>query len=189
MKHIYCASYKNCLIRPVYYEDIELFRKWRNNETLSRYLTPVGTITKVMQEKWFENNQNDPDIITFAVEETQNLKRMVGSASLYEFVDGQAEVGKTIIGDDEARGKSLGFYSELMTVYIGFQVLGLKKIVARIHEDNMASIKRSKRLGYTVTGKHPFVTGGCELELMATKEQFEQAHPYLSEIKIFEDNK
>lgn len=153
---------------------------------LSRYLTPVGEITKEMQERWFESNQTDHNIISFSVVETENLHRMVGSASLYDFVGDQAEVGKTIIGDDEARGKSLGFYSELMAVYIGFEKMGIKKIVARIHEDNVASIKRSKRLGYTVTGKHPFEGGGYELELSTTKEQFEQTHPYLSEIKIFE---
>lgn len=186
MKHTYCASYKNCLIRPVHHEDIELYRLWRNNQVLSRYLTPVGQITKEMQEHWFERNQADPNIISFSVEETENLNRMVGSASLYDFVGDQAEVGKTIIGDDEARGKSLGFYSELMAVYIGFEKLGLKKIVARIHEDNTASIKRSKRLGYIVTGKHPFESGGYEVELMTTKEQFLKAHPYLPEIKIFE---
>lgn len=189
MKHIYCASYKNCLIRPVHHDDIEFYRLWRNNQMLSRYLTPVGEITKEMQENWFINNQEDPDIVTFSVEETVNLNRMVGSASLYEFVGDQAEVGKTIIGDDEARGKSLGFYSELMAVYIGFERLGLKKIVARIHEDNVASLKRAKRLGYTITGKHPFEGGGYELELMSTKEQFAETHPYLSEIKIFEEKK
>ncbi|WP_078096978.1 GNAT family N-acetyltransferase [Agathobaculum desmolans] len=187
MKHRYCAEYKNCKIRPVWHEDIELYRIWRNNEMLSRYLTPVGKITPEMQEKWYKNNQEDPDVISFSVEETVDLKRLVGSASLYEFVGNTAEVGKTIIGDDDARGKSLGFYSELMTVYIGFEKLGLEKIVARIHEDNVASMKRARRLGYTITGKHPFENGGYECELMATKEQFYTTHPFLHEIHIYEE--
>ena len=92
-----------------------------------------------------------------------------------------------MIGDDEARGKSLGFYSELMAVYVGFEKLGLERIVARIHEDNQASMKRSRRLGYTVVGKHPFVSGGFECELECSKEQFYAAHPELSEITIFEE--
>ena len=187
MKHSYCAQYRNCLIRPVRESDIELLRVWRNNTALSRYLTPVGEITPQMQADWYRRNQADPDIITFAVEETRDFHRMVGSASLYEFVGTTAEVGKTMIGDDEARGKSLGFYSELMTVYIGFEKLGLERIVARIHEDNQASMKRSRRLGYTVVGKHPFISGGFECELECTKQQFYAAHPELPEIRIFEE--
>lgn len=187
MKHSFCAEYKNCRIRPVHYEDIELFRIWRNNEALSRYLTPVGEITREMQDEWYRKNQKDENIVTFAVDETENFNRMIGSASLYNFSEGQAEIGKTIIGDDQARGKSLGFYSELMAVYIGFQKLNLERIIARIHEDNVASIKRSKRLGYIVTGQHPFISGGNELELTTTKAHFQEVHPYLSEIKIFDE--
>ena len=187
MKHSYCASYKNCLIRPVRESDIELLRVWRNNTKLSRYLTPVGEITPEMQMEWFHRNREDPNIITFVVDETDKLHRMVGSASLYDFAGTTAEVGKTMIGDDEARGKSLGFYSELMAVYVGFEKLGLERIIARIHEDNQASMKRSRRLGYTVVGKHPFSSGGFECELECSKEQFYAAHPELSEIKIFEE--
>lgn len=187
MKHRYCAEYKNCLIRPLRHEDIELYRLWRNNEMLSRYLTPVGQITPEMQEEWFLKNQEDSNIVTFTAVETEAFKRAVGSASLYDFTGHTAEIGKTIIGDDEARGKSLGFYSELMAVYVGFEKLGLEKIVARIHEDNVASMKRSRRLGYTITGRHPFITGGYECELSATKEQFMECHPFLSEVRIFEE--
>lgn len=187
MKHNFCAEYKNCKIRPVHQEDIELLRVWRNNQQLSKYLTPVGEITPLMQQEWFERNQEDPNIITFAVEETRDFKRLVGSASLYDFNGTTAEVGKTMIGDDEARGKSLGFFSELMTVYVGLEKLNLQTIIARIHEDNIASMKRSKRLGYTIVGKHPFITGGNECELVTTKAQFESNHPYLSEIHIYEE--
>nr|WP_297172695.1 GNAT family N-acetyltransferase [uncultured Agathobaculum sp.] len=186
MKHMFVAEYKNCRIRPVLHRDIEFFRVWRNNTSLSKYLTPIGEITPQMQEEWFNKNQADTDIVTFSVDETRDYNRVVGSASLYNFSGHTAEVGKTIIGDDEARGKSLGFYSELMTVYVGFVKLQLEEIIAHIHEDNIASMKRAKRLGYTIIDKYLLSSGGFECKLMTTKKQFINNHPDLSEIRIFE---
>lgn len=191
MRHHFCAEYENCKIRPLRHEDIELLRIWRNNQALSKYLTPVGEITPEMQEEWFIRNQADENIVTFAVEETKQFKRMIGSVSLYDFQDSAAgrlaEVGKSMIGDDEARGKSLGFLSELMADYIGFQRLNLALIIARIHENNAASMKRAKRLGYTIIGSHPFVDGCREIDMNTTKAQFEQCHEFLPQIRIFEE--
>lgn len=184
MKHNFCAEYLNCRIRPVIQDDIEAFRLWRNNKALSQFLAPTRQITSEMQEKWFESNLLDRDIITFSIDETKELCRVVGSVSLYYFSNGVAEVGKTIIGDDEARGKSLAFYGEMMAMFIGFQALGIEKITTKTHENNASGMKLVNRLGFEKCGKHPFDGGGDEYDFIVTKEQFEKFHPFLQAVKI-----
>lgn len=187
MEHTFRAAYQNCLIRPLRESDIEHLRVWRNNTQLSRYLTPIPEITPAMQLDWFHRSQSDPNILTFAVEETLRFRRLIGSVSLYDFQGTVAEVGKIMIGDDEARGKSLGFYSNLMTAYIGFEKLGLTRVIAHVHEENQASMKCFLRIGYTVTGRRPFMQDGYECELECSREHFYAAHPELPEISIQEE--
>lgn len=186
MKHTFAAEYEHVRIRPLQEQDIELLRTWRNDENLSEFLTPVGTITAEMQRDWFYKYLEDDSIATFAIEEINELKRVVGSVAVYDFKGDTAEVGKIVVGDPEAKGKKIGYYGLLLAMYIGYQKMGVNMYLGEVHEDNMSAKTNDLRAGFIVKGKHPFMKGGYELEMELPKEHFFEVHKFLDDVKLYQ---
>ena len=176
MKHTYCASYKNIRLRPLEEKDIEALRVWRNDRSQTQFLRRLPEITPAMQQTWYRNYLEDPDEMIFAIEETEQLSRMVGSVALYDFHGSVAEEGKIQIGDPEAHGRGIGRDSIALALVIGFQKLGLQKIKSSVHRENIASYKSHRAVGFQVTGHHPAPVGGIEDEMEITEEMFCRAN-------------
>ena len=184
MKHSYGAGYQNILIRPLEENDIEKLRVWRNDDSQTKYLRKIDTITPEMQKKWYDNYLKDQNVIAFAIDETEQLKRMVGSVSLYHFNGKVAEIGRIQIGDMEARGKGIGGKSFVLAMQIGFRQLGLEKITASVHRENAAAYKSYMKIGFCVTGSHPAPMGGIEDEIEINETMLAKANCYTDEIKF-----
>lgn len=184
MEHNFSASKGRLLLRPLREDDIEYLRKWRNDPEQTKYLRPIGFITPQMQKKWFEAYRINQNEITFAIEETQNLNRIVGSISIYDFAGGSAEIGKIQIGDPSAHGQSFGSISVELALYVAFLKLGLKRVTASVHRDNIASRKTFERAGFNVVGNHPSVIGGIEDIFEIDEQSFHKANPDCSEIML-----
>ncbi len=182
MLHKYCAIYENVKLRPLCYEDIEQLRIWRNDKKKTSFLRPIEYISEEMQIKWFSSYLKDQNQIIFAIEETADLHRMVGSVALYDFNDTVAEIGKIQIGDDEAHGKGIGRKALLMASKIGFVKLGLNKIIASVHQKNIPSHFNFDKLGFEIYGSHDSVVGGLEDELQITSEKLVALNPNVKEI-------
>lgn len=182
MKHTYGAVYQDVRLRPLAKKDIEKLRIWRNDVSKTRFLRRIGEITPQMQEKWFERYQADEDEIIFAIDEISELHRIVGSVALYNFAGDTAEVGKIQIGDNEANGRGIGRKSLVMAMWIGFQKLGLKKIVGAVHPDNISAYKNDIKIGFQVVGKHPAPNGGFEDEIEIDAEKLSQINEYAPKI-------
>ena len=112
---------------------------------------------------------------------------MVGSVAVYGFRGDEAEVGKIVVGDPEAKGKKIGYYGLLLAMYVGYQKMGVNTYLGDVHEDNMSAKTNDLRAGFIVTGKHPFVKGGYELEMVLPKKHFEEVHDFLDEIRLYEE--
>lgn len=184
MKHNYSAAYANVLLRPLIAEDIEKLRVWRNNTQQTRFLRPVGHITPQMQQNWFDSYLEDPDMVVFAIVENSRLNRMVGSLALYSFHGDEAEIGKIQIGDPEAAGHGLGKISLVLAMWIGFQKMGLKKIVASVHQENIAAHKTDMKIGFRIVGDHPSVVGGLEDEIEIDESRLCEVNTYTDEIAL-----
>lgn len=148
MKHNYQKKYKNVLIRQIEQKDIEIMRQWRNNPNNSRYLRKIPFITEEMQIKWYNNYLYNTDEMCFAIEEIENLHRVVGSLSLYNFFANQAEYGKVLIGDKEAHGKNVGVNSLKAVLYIAFTTLKLKRIILHVYKENIPAVKVYTKVGF-----------------------------------------
>lgn len=186
MKHNICAEYKHVRIRPLKKEDLEYLRLWRNDKNMSTFLRPIDEITSQMQQEWFKKECEDITSVTFAIEEIDEINRIVGSVAIYDIKKAEAEVGKIVVGDPAAKGKKIGYYGLLLAMYVGYEKLGIEKFFGEVHEDNMSAKINDLRAGFIVTGKHPFVNGGCELEMNLPKKHFYKIHGFLNEIKIYE---
>lgn len=184
MKHNLGAEYLDVRLRPLIKEDIEKLRIWRNDTSKTQFLRKIGEITPEMQERWFEAYLGNQDEIVFAIEETVDLKRVVGSVALYNFTDKTAEVGKIQIGDAEANGRGIGRKSLVMAMWIAFKKLGIEKIVGSVHQDNIAAHKNDMKIGFKIVGKHPAHVGGYEDEIEIDEKALTEANGYTEQIVL-----
>lgn len=152
MNHNYTVNYQNVTLLPLTKEHIELLRKWRNDSKNSRFLRSIPFITPEMQENWYETYLANEDELCLVIYENQVLKRVVGSLSLYEFHDKQAEFGKILIGDEEAHGKSVGYHAILAVLKIAFEELKLEKVVLRVYDENIAAKRIYEKAGFKKVG-------------------------------------
>ena len=184
MKHNYYAEYDNVRLRPLREEDIEKIRVWRNDTENSKYLRKIGHISPEMQKKWFDAYLNNEDELIFAIEETKEFGCLVGSVSLYNFTNEQAEFGRILIGDRRTSGRGIGRISSVLAMHIGFECLGINKIVASVHEKNLRAYSTYMKIGFEVVGKHPFGDGDYELEIEMSKARLKNVNSYVNEINI-----
>ena len=184
MKHQYSAVYDNVRIRPLEKSDIENLRKWRNSEDKTQYLRKISYITPQMQEEWYERYLKNTDEVTFAIDETKDLNRMVGSVSLYNFNGNTAEIGKIQIGDEEANGRGIGRKSLVMAMSIAFKMMNIDKIVGSVHQENIAAHKNDIRIGFQIVGKHEAPMGGIEDEIEIDEKKLMEVNTYVDKIII-----
>ena len=148
MKHFYFGKLEDIELRPLSFEDLETLRNWRNDKNLTKYLRPIAYITKEMQEKWFLDYLEDKDIFTFSIFETNELKRLVGSVSIYNFRSSKAEIGKIQIGDSEAHGRGIGKKALAVAMKIGFEKMGLSIFDISINQNNVPSYNNAVAIGF-----------------------------------------
>lgn len=186
MRHDYSARLDNILIRPLNENDIELLRAWRNNRENTKFLRDIGYITEEMQKRWYHGYLENEHDLVFAIEDTGDLKRVVGSLSLYDWQKESktCEIGRIQIGDIEAHGKGIGRKTLVMAMKIAFQSLGIKKIVASVHPDNVQAYHNDMKVGFRVVGEVPSVVGGNELLLEMFEEDARSKNPYYDQIIV-----
>ena len=178
MKHDICKTYKNIKLRAIETKDLENLRVWRNDGTTTlKYLSKIDYITPEAQLGWYNRDLENQNSYTFAIEETEELKRLIGSTALYNFNNDTAEFGRILIGDDAARGRGWGVLATSVCLHIGFSVFDLTGIVAYVHEDNLAAWKAYEKCGFEVTGKRD-----DELEIFIAKEMFYKTNSFMEGI-------
>ena len=189
MNHNIVVNYKHVRIRPLVEEDIEKLRIWRNDSNLNEYLRKIDNITTEAQIAWWKNDCKDETVATFAIDEVESLNRIVGSVSIYNIRSHTAEIGRIVVGDHEAKGKKIGYFALLMAMYAGYQRLDIKEYYGEVHEDNKPAYINDMRAGFIVTGKHPYESGGYELEMILPKDHFCKVHDFLDNFMIGDADK
>lgn len=186
MRHDYSARLEDILIRQLSEDDIELLRAWRNDRENTKFLRDIGYITEEMQLKWYKGYLDNEHDLVFAIEDTGELKRVVGSLSLYDWNKdtNTCEIGKIQIGDSAAHGKGIGRKALVMAMKIAFQKLGITKIVASVHPDNVQAYHNDMKVGFRVIGEIPSVAGGNELLLEMFEEDARSKNPYYDRIIV-----
>lgn len=147
-------TYKNVALKPISENELEYLRSWRNDPENTRYLRQIPYITPEMQKRWYETYLANADEMTFAIYETRELCRVVGSLSLYDFCDGEAEFGKILIGDSEAHGKSIGLNATVALLKIAFTSLKLNKVRLHVFKDNVPAVKVYEKAGFVTVDEH-----------------------------------
>lgn len=187
MEHGYCAEYGDVLLRPLHRYDIEYLRKWRNRESISRYLTPAGKITKSRQKEWFCQYILNEEVLFFSID--YRRMRAAGTVALSGFRDDFCEIGKLVVGEEMARGNSLGRLSFLMAMCIGSRNLGIREYRLTVNEENAAAVHIYRKLGFHITGSHTPEWGGTELEMSVLYSDICRINPETDRITLFMEDK
>lgn len=177
MKHQYIIVNENLRLRPLEEKDIEKLRIWRNDKNNSRYLTPIEEITRRKQQAWFQRYLKNENEMIFAIDETDRLKMLTGSLAIYNFVNDQVEIGKFIIGENQAHGKGIGEKAFSMAVDFAFRILNKKKVICSVHQDNRKAYHIYSKIGFEKKGSHLFAGGGLEDELEISRKRFYNVNP------------
>lgn len=172
MNHCFTLNYKNVNIRPLEKKDLEALRIWRNDTENSRYLSKIHKISVKQQAEWFERYLDNSREIIFAIEETKELKRLVGSVSLYNIDEKRAEFGRFLVGDKEAHGKKVGFNTTKAVLEIGFLNLGLQEIFLKCYKDYKVACHIYEMAGFCVKELRE-TEHGIELYMNITRVQYE----------------
>ena len=186
MDHTYELLYKNVYICPLKRENIEKLRNWRNDASNTKYLRKIPYITKQMQSEWFETYLSNKNEIVFEIHEKNDLNRMVGSLSLYNFRDNSVEFGKILIGDKEAHGKRVGQNALIASLIVAFKSLNVSMIHLDVFPDNIPAKCIYERVGFSVIGERAN-NGMNELYMEISKKDFDSRvymRPNINDVKM-----
>lgn len=180
------VEYRNMKLTPLSQTDIEKLREWRNDKNQTAFLRQIDYITPEMQQNWYEKYLKDDSQIVFAIHETDELKRIVGSVSLYNIniEKKTSEVGRIQIGDIDAHGRGLGRTSLIGAIKVAFRCLDIEKIEASVHKDNVQAHTNDMKIGFRIVGEIDSVVGGKEDLIEMFEEDARRANAYYDDIRI-----
>ena len=154
MNHNINYQYENIKLQPIKKNDIEYFRKWRNEKKNNIYLRQIGHITSYEQRQWYDDYLKRKDELGFCIKECNELNRIVGSVFLYGINGKQAEFGRFLVGDAMAHGKKIGLNACYGMLHIGFEVLDLENITLRCYKENLPAMKIYKKVGFKIISEN-----------------------------------
>lgn len=170
-------------LSPLDMENIELFTRWVNDETLAR---GIGTISSVMTElserDYLEKVCKNTTCYQFYIVRKSDDK-ILGTYSLnnINYTHRFASVGG-FIGEIDERGKGYGTEALTLISDYAFNVLNLRFLLGDIFSFNKASIKSILKVGYKQVGQvkdYYYYRGEYfdRLQFQITKKEFYSLHP------------
>ena len=130
-------------------DKIELVRKWRNDEQITRYMEYREYITKEQQESWFHRINNDNNLYLIISVEGHDIGLINIKNIDYNIGVGESGI---FIWDDNFYDKKISYKSRLLMLDYAFIKLRLQKIISHVLYNNIRSQKSILSMGY-VLGK------------------------------------
>ena len=130
---------------------IEQVRRWRNSESVSKYMFTNHYITKEEHKKWMEKLKKESTAKSWII--IYN-KKPVGLASLSD-IDYKNKITDWgfYIADESLRGKGIGSATLNRLMSIVFDEMILKKMKTRVLENNKIAIKLYEKMGFKKEGR------------------------------------
>jgi len=142
-------------LRLLQAEDLATILAWRNREDTRHQFIHSEIITWENHLSWWEGYKSKANDFVFIIEETQQLNRPVGQVSLYnmDLEKSEAEYGRLMIGDNEARGKGLARRATGLLISWAFNSVDLKRIYLEVFMNNTVAVNLYRRCGFVPYGK------------------------------------
>jgi RimJ/RimL family protein N-acetyltransferase len=131
--------------------DLPMTLAWRNQDHIRRWFLHSDIITPERHRAWWEHYRDRDDDFVFVIEETRQLNRPVGQASLYniDWPGGRAEFGRLMIGDAAASGLGLARQSTARLIDEALGPWQLREIRLEVLETNVAARRVYEACGFS----------------------------------------
>lgn len=139
-------------MRPATLNDSEAILYWRNTEQARRFSRNQTIVDSYIHQQWIEEklSEESNSIINIFLDESLPI----GMTRL-DCVDcDTAEI--SIVVDPLFHNKGYGFKMLLLTKDLAFNKLGIKKILASVHSNNLSSIHLFNKVGFVLASKSEY---------------------------------
>ena len=146
-------------IRTIENNDIELIRKWRNEQI--NILRQIKPISQIEQQEYFSNIHNDNRQILFAIEDA----KLIGYCGLVNlnYIYSTAEISFIAETEmDKIRYKDLFMYTLNYLADYAFNTLNLNKVWTETYEFRTHHVSILEQFGMVKEGvlrEHAFING------------------------------
>lgn len=166
MLHNLSNTARRVVLVPLQHRDVEALRILRNGER--KWFIYSEEIDRETQQLWFEKYLQTENDYMFSVSEVKRPDFFIGAAALYNFNDDKktCEFGRIVIDRDAATEKGLGLDTTICACKIGFEQLGMQKIVLEVFSDNIRAVKTYQKAGFIT---HCEANGILKMELIKDK--------------------
>lgn len=121
--------------------------QWRNNLSNNSLMINENKLNNELQQE-FLDKYDSLDRLDFILIHIPS-KKHIGSFSVTSISTDMPEIGK-LLGDENFRGKCLGYKSTKLLLFFVFNYLKLKKLYAKTMKDNVPNINLNKKLGFKI---------------------------------------
>lgn len=153
-------------LRSVTENDAAFILEMRNNPEISKRIPPLR-ISVEQQRTWITNQRADSDSYYFIIEDKKHCN--IGTVSVYNIVDGHAEVGRFCSLGDAVKNSE----AALLINDFNFYTLKLEYLDIWVYKDNKPVISLNKGFGCEWDGEETGKDGISYLYGIMTKQNYE----------------
>ncbi|HEU4609116.1 MAG TPA: GNAT family N-acetyltransferase [Chitinophagaceae bacterium] len=135
------------LLKRVAKQDIELIRRWRNSETVSRFMEYREHITEEMQQEWFRKIDTDNNLYFLIMSDHKSLGLIYGADINWE--DKTVGNAGIFIAEEGDRESAYALEASVLLNDYAFSI-GIETIFIKVLKDNRRAIAYNKLLGYAL---------------------------------------
>jgi RimJ/RimL family protein N-acetyltransferase len=152
-----------------------------NDPEITQYLSVFRSITKEMEEDWYNSMIKSENIILFSIVvfDDKNNETLIGNCDIN--VDWKNRAGSCgiVIGEKEYHGSGYGTEAMKLLVEYGFTTLNLNRIDLEAHSFNSRALKSYAKVGFKKEGtrRHAvFINGEYHDSIMLSilKEEWQR---------------
>ena len=139
---------KRCILRLSGLEDMDTILGFRNSGLVRPYFVYREIITPEVHRAWYKKEGEGGRAVQYLILAPDDREPLgVACLTRYEPAKAEAEWG-IFLGKERAYGNGLAREAFRLLAAEGFQVLGLKRLRARVLADNLRSLKYHLAVGF-----------------------------------------
>jgi UDP-4-amino-4,6-dideoxy-N-acetyl-beta-L-altrosamine N-acetyltransferase len=127
--------------------DLELVRKWRNDEEIKKFMNFREYITLEMQQKWYESINNQ-DNFYYVIEYLGDKIGIVNDKNI-DWKEKSAE-GGLFIWDKRYINSVIPLKISMLMLELAYTLLGWNNTIVKVRKDNPRALKYNETLGYVI---------------------------------------
>lgn len=130
-------------------KDLPMTLSWRNKDRCRKAFRTTEVIVPEKHRLWYESYQKKENDFVFVIE---SPARPVGQISLYGTTERDGELGRLMIGEDDALRKGYALDAVDMVLRRVAKDLSLAEVYLEVRDDNKPAIRLYKRAGFMEDG-------------------------------------